>query len=439
MNRSFRISAEYCGIFLNLFIQFFRCFRQFPGGESLALQIFQRVQQGIADFESGGIHCILAGALVVDDCDLFFRIRFAFQVDRFTDHGGKAVKAIRYCTELHQAAFVREQGGKNERDRSAVEFRHDYALTQHTAGHAALIPEVFVIRLADLDRAEQRDIETLQRFQSFVRGIDGESSVRLIDDQFRFDYIQQTDPVHHSGNADNVQLFGFQSLNQRFQIAASVSGEYADRRIRRVVFAEPFVEVHILFVGREYGFLVFFRMEECGARNFFRRQDFCGEQEFPVDGAAGVIHQTPEIRFAAGSHIGLNLFGLLRGKGVQFGFCTGGGCDIERLFLADQFIDCGFLGVVELKSHAEEIEDIVLPEDGGIGFVIPFDRFDMQEFSEVLIQLGRQHVIRVIDHADACRRHAVPAEYSQSGKHGEEQGSDPCFFLFHFASSPSGT
>ena len=178
-------------------------------------------------------------------------------------------------------------------------------------------------------------------------------------------------------------------------------------------------------------------MKECGARKFFRRKNLFRKKELAVDHPAGVIHQTLEIDFSAAAHVCLNLCGLFRRERVELRFRPGGCGDIERFFAADEFVNCSLLAIVELEPHSEKVKDVVAFERGGIGFVVPSDRLDVDESADLLIQLRRQHVIRVIDHADAGRRHAVPAENTR-GKGEENCGSGDKFFVLHFV-FPSGT
>ena len=261
--------------------------------------------------------------------------------------------------------------------------------------------------------------------------------MRLIDNQRRLDRFQQSDAFHHAGDSDNVEPLAFKRIDKRLKVSAAVAGENADGRILRIVFSKFFVKRKILRIGRQLGLLIFFRMKECGTRKFFRRKNLFRKKELAVDHPAGVIHQTLEIDFSAAAHVCLNLCGLFRRERVEFRFRAGGGSDIERLFTADEFVNCSLLAIVELEPHSEKVKDVVAFERGGIGFVVPSDRLDINESADLLIQLRRQHVIRVIDHADAGRRHAVPAENTR-GKGEENCSSGDKFFVLHFV-FPSGT
>ena len=79
-----------------------------------------------------------------------------------------------------------EKSGKHKGRCAAVQFRHSDALAEHTAGHAALVFQIFFIFLVDLDRAEKRDIVLFQKFHRVF----SQSAVRLVNDQVRLDLFQ---------------------------------------------------------------------------------------------------------------------------------------------------------------------------------------------------------------------------------------------------------
>ena len=437
LGRSLRIGSENGGVFLDFPVQLLRSLRQVTGCEPLTLQIFQRVQKRVADFQTGGIQRVLPGSLVVDDCDLLFRVRLALQINRLAHHRSKTFEPVRNHAKLHQPAPVRKKSGKHERNRTAVEFGHDDTLAEHSARHAALVAQILFIRLADFNRTVDRNVQAFQRCKHRIGIVHREASMRLIDNQRRLDRIQQSDAFHHAGNSDNVKTFAFKRIDKRFKVSAAIAGENADGRVFRIVFSQFFIERKILRIGCQLGLLILFRMKECGARKLFRRKNLFRKKELAVDHTARVVHQTLEIGFSAAAHVCLNLFGLFRRKRVEFRFRAGGGGDVERLFAADKLVNHRLLALVELEPHSEEVKDVVAFERGGIGFVVPSDRLDVDESADLLIQLRRQHVIRVIDHADAGRRHAVPAENTR-GKGEENCSSGDKFFVLHFV-FPSGT
>ena len=264
--------------------------------------MLQGIQQGIPDLDSAGIHCIFAGSLVIDDDDLLFGIRFPFQIQRLAHHRAETLQTVRNDPELLKPARIRIKRRKHKRHRAAVQLRHRHALTQHASGHPPLVFQILMIRLADLDRAEQRNVIFFQSRDRRVGIVHREPSVRLVNNQIRLDLLQHGKAAHHAGDADHVDIALFQSRNQCLEISSAVAGENADRRVFPVISAGFLIEFQVFGIGREDRILI--GMEKCGGRNMFRRKRFFREQTPAVNRIARIIHQLPEILLAAVPHIG---------------------------------------------------------------------------------------------------------------------------------------
>ena len=408
-----RVGAEGGVVRFDLLIQLFRRFGERAGRVAGLLQTLEHVEDGFRDAEPAGGGLPADGA-VIDDRDLLFGIRLALQVRRLSDQFGEALETVGNRAEFEQPAVVAVERREHEGDRSAVEFRHGDALAQHAAGHAALVAQVLPVRLADLDRAEERDVVFLQEFDRLF----AETAVRLVDDQVRPDLLEHREQVPHAVGGDDVEPFLLKRADQLFQRAAAVAGEQADGRGILLVAAGLFVPGQILLIGLEG--VVLADMEERMAFDFFRRLRSRGAEPFPVDLVADIVEHAPEVLLSAVAEVGGDLLPLSAGQRVERGFGAGRSGDVERLLQRSEEL---LLLLREVEPHAEEDDHVIILQLLAAGFGPPErSRFDGR--IQLLVHQRREQIFGVVHEGDPGVRAVTVIEADGRGDGGDDECGD---------------
>ena len=238
LHRAFRVGTEDCGVVLNLAEQFFGGFRQVAGVETRFPQMPQKVQQGVADFDSSGGQRVFPVSLVVNDRHFLFGVFLVPHCRNLADKLGEAFDAVGNRLVGEQAPVIAEEGGEHEGRDGSVDFRHGHALAEHTAIHTALVFEIDVIRLVALDRAEQGNVVFRENSNRSLRVARTEPAVRLVDDEIRFRLFDHFGQAPHAVDCHDVEFAFLKRFDELSEVAAAVAGIEQNRGGFRMVTAD---------------------------------------------------------------------------------------------------------------------------------------------------------------------------------------------------------
>ncbi len=421
LHRPLGVTAEVGGILLDLPIQLGGGLRQRAGPVTRIAQVFEGVEERVADFEAAGVERVLAGALVEDDGDFLLRIGFSLELGGFPDQLGEALEPVGNHPELEQSARIAEKRREHKGRRPAVEFGHGDALAQHPAGHPALVAQILLIRLIDLDRTEQGNVALFQELNPGLGVAHREPAVGLVDHQVGLGFVDHFGEAHHAVGGDHVEAAFLERLDQLPEVAAAVAGEDADGGSTGTQPSGQAVPTDVLPIGLEGVLLL--DVEKGALEHFFGRLRLGGAEALAVDFVADEVEHPAEVLLAAIVEIALERGGLGFAQGVERGLLAGRGGGVDRLF---EPVDHRLLFGGEVEAHPEKDDHIVLLELVAF-FVVPGDGFDPDRRIELLVEQRSEDVFGVIDERHPGRRTVGPVEQETGRREGNQRGGEEVF------------